>query len=52
MHGAGGGQPSGDKHPAWKHGLRSNGWVNERRLINELVREAREIAESSADSSH
>ena len=50
MHGARGGQPSGTKHPAWKHGLRSSDWVNERRWVSELVREAREIAESSKDS--
>ena len=49
MHGAGGGQPAGAKHPAWKHGLRSREWVNERRWINELVSEAREISESSVN---
>ena len=43
MHGAGGGQPPGPKHPAWQHGLRSLEWTDERRLINKLVREACEF---------
>ena len=40
MHGAGGGQPSGNSHPSWKHGLRSMEWTEMRKQINELMREA------------
>ena len=36
MHGAGGGQPAGAEHPAWKHGLRSREWTDEQRSLNEL----------------
>lgn len=43
FHGAGGGHPAGKAHPAWKHGMRSREWIEMRRLVNELVREAREI---------
>jgi hypothetical protein len=39
MHGAGGGQPSGAAHPNYRHGLRTGSWTQERRYINELVRE-------------
>jgi hypothetical protein len=44
MHGAGGGHCSGRDHPSWKHGMRAKEWIDERRMLNELVREAREIA--------
>jgi hypothetical protein len=43
MHGAGGGQLAGAEHPNYKHGMRSREWTDERRSLNELVREAREI---------
>ena len=43
FHGAGGGHPAGKDHPSWKHGMRAQEWINERRMLNELVREAREI---------
>ena len=43
FHGAGGGHPAGKAHPSWKHGLRSRVWIEERRILNELVRKAREI---------
>ena len=43
VHGAGGGHAAGPTHPRWKHGLRSRAWVEERRRLNELVRETREI---------
>jgi hypothetical protein len=39
MHGAGGGQPRGPAHPNYQHGLRTGAWTQERRHINELVRE-------------
>ena len=42
FHGAGGGHPSGKAHPSWKHGMRAQDWIRERRMLNELVREARE----------
>ncbi len=43
FHGAGGGQPAGKAHSGNKHGLRSREWVEMRKKINELVREARKI---------
>ena len=43
VHGAGGGHPAGQDHPSWKHGMRSREWITERRMINDLVREARDI---------
>lgn len=43
FHGAGGGHPAGKAHPSWKHGMRGREWIEMRRQINELVREAREI---------
>jgi hypothetical protein len=42
MHGAGGGQPPGPKHPSWRHGLRSQDWIGERSILNRIMREARE----------
>jgi hypothetical protein len=43
MHGAGGGIPKGEAHPAYRRGGRSQKWGEMRKYINELVREAREI---------
>ena len=43
FHGAGGGHAPGRSHPSWKHGMRTREWINERRMLNELVREAREL---------
>ena len=43
MHGAGGGAAGGETHPNYKHGMRAKEWIEERRLINELLREVREI---------
>jgi hypothetical protein len=43
MHGAGGGHRPGHGHPSWKHGVRSREWLNERREVNDLMREAREL---------
>ena len=40
FHGAGGGHPAGKDHPLGV-GMRSREWTNERKLINELVRETR-----------
>ena len=42
FHGAGGGSPRGEAHPAYKHGMRSHVWVETRRGVIELIREARE----------
>ena len=38
MHGARGGHTSGRSHPAWKHGMRAQEWIEMRNAINELVR--------------
>jgi hypothetical protein len=43
VHGAGGGHPPGKTHPRWKHGMRGREWLEMRRSVNELMREAREI---------
>lgn len=43
FHGAGGGHPPGQAHPSWQHGMRARAWIEERRLINELARDAAEI---------
>jgi hypothetical protein len=43
FHGAGGGHPPGPAHPSWKHGMRAREWVEERRLMNELMRDYREL---------
>jgi hypothetical protein len=43
FHGAGGGHKAGPSHPSWKHGMRSQEWVEMRQLVNELARETREI---------
>ena len=43
VHGAGGGHSAGKDHPSWRHGMRSQEWIEVRAEINDLVREAREI---------
>ena len=43
MHGAGGGASGGKAHPQYKHGMRSRDWVEERKYLNDLIREIREI---------
>lgn len=43
MHGAGGGHKAGPSHPSWKHGMRAREWAETRRMMNDLVREAREL---------
>ena len=43
MHGAGGGSPSGPKHPNYRHGTRTKVLQE----IRQLVRELREIAAQS-----
>lgn len=43
FHGARGGHPPGKDHPSWRHGMRAQEWIDELRMLNELVREAREI---------
>ena len=43
FHGASGGHRRGSDHPAWKHGMRAQEWIAERRMLNDLVRETREI---------
>jgi hypothetical protein len=44
FHGAGGGHRPGRGHPSWKHGMRAQEWLDERRMLNEFLRETREIA--------
>lgn len=41
FHGAGGGSGPGKAHPAYKHGMRGQEWVEMRKAICELVREGR-----------
>ncbi|MFQ8433838.1 hypothetical protein [Amaricoccus sp. W119] len=41
FHGAGGGHPAGKDHPSWRHGMRSQKWISERKMLNDMVREAR-----------
>lgn len=43
MHGAGGGHAAGPSHPSWRHGVRSQEWLEERRHLNDLVREMHEV---------
>lgn len=43
FHGAGGGHPPGRVHPSWKHGMRAREWIDARRMLNDLVREAHEV---------
>ena len=43
FHGAGGGHKAGPSHPRWAHGMRSQQHVEMRRMVNEMVREARAI---------
>jgi hypothetical protein len=43
FHGAGGGHAAGPSHPSWQHGMRAQDWIEERRHLNHLVREARKI---------
>ena len=41
-HGAGGGAPKGERNGAYRHGLYTQEAVEERRLVNELLRRVRE----------
>ena len=41
VHGARGGHPAGKAHPSWKHGMRARGWTEERKWLNDLMREVR-----------
>lgn len=45
MHGAGGGQPSGSKHPNYRHGMRTKEMETLRRLASLLGREARDLVD-------
>jgi hypothetical protein len=46
MHGAGGGAKQGKSHPNWKHGGRSGGAVELRKLVNMLARELRILGDT------
>ncbi len=35
--------PAGQAHPNYKHGMRSREWVETRKAINEMAREARKL---------
>ena len=41
LHGAGGGAPSGAKHPNYRHGLRTMQMEDVRRLVSSLGRESK-----------
>jgi len=41
FHGAGGGHGAGADHPSYRHGMRARAWIEARREINDLVREAK-----------
>lgn len=43
FHGAGGGHPAGPAHPSWRHGMRAREWLEVRRELTELAREARAV---------
>ncbi len=43
MHGARGGAPYGKGNGMWRHGGRARDWIDERRMLNDLVREVREV---------
>lgn len=43
MHGAGRGHAAGEGHPSWRHGIRSQAWIETRAEIAELVRETRRV---------
>lgn len=46
MHGAKGGAKPGREHPNWKHGGRSAEAVMLRKLVSEIGRESRKLAEA------
>ncbi len=48
VHGAGGGQPAGKAHPGYKHGLRSREFVEMRKLVSQLGRDAKRRVASLA----
>ena len=48
FHGAGGGQPAGKAHPGYKHGLRSREFVEMRKLVSQLGRDAKRRVASLA----
>ena len=39
LHGAGGGAPPGKAHPNYKYGLRSKAFTEQRKRINQLIRD-------------
>ena len=39
LHGAGGGAPPGKAHPNYKHGLRSKEFTEQRKRINQMIRD-------------
>ncbi len=49
FHGARGGHPPGKDHPSWRHGTRSQEWIEIRAEITELLREAKEFARTVSE---
>lgn len=49
MHGARGGAGEGPANPNWKHGARSAAAMATRKLVNDLGREARKLANALGD---
>lgn len=45
MHGAGGGAKPGREHPNWKHGGRTHEAIELRKMVNEIGRDARRLAD-------
>jgi hypothetical protein len=43
FHGAGGGGPSGEAHPNYRHGIRSRDFVEQRKEMNKLMRLLRNV---------
>ena len=39
VHGAGGGAPRGKAHPNYKHGMRAKEFTQQRKLINQLIKD-------------
>ena len=44
LHGARGGAPPGKDHPNYKHGMRSKAFVEQRKTINQLIRDLNDFS--------
>ena len=45
VHGARGGAPKGSANPRYRHGLRTREAIEERRLLSELMRQAKDLCD-------